>query len=1433
MKDKAFDVVLDKLNLDRLDKIYFNHAKYHVALDKEKNLAILSLTLKQCLSFEVYQRVLNGLKDLLNLEIDLNIEAEESDLSPKDIQAYVKDAFSKVDGVLSHHSLSVLEEKNYIFLLDSLKDEDQIKIQLMALNETIKTKGLDLKFSYKLRAIPEVMIESKERIAQVESDVNTIIPKYRKSKLDDYPLTKLSDIYVGLKEIRVIAEIFDIEDQWVRNNSVLRKTVYFYDGTDALSFLKFLEKPEELQKYNALKIGQSIEIFGDIVYDNYGKELLINAKEVRLSSDLFKRSDEAVLKHVELHVHSNMSEMDATSSVESYIKQAFEWGHEAIAITDHNSVQSYPKAQKQVEWLLKNHPERQFKMIYGCEFDVVNDQLTPIYRPDDRALNDLSYVVFDLETSGLSKQDDRIIEFGGVKLKNGMVVERLQMFVNPGFELNEHISKLTNISNEDLKQAKTEDHYVRVWEVFFEGSVLVAHNASFDQGFINEAFDRNGLKRLTLPVIDTLDLSRALLEDKRSYRLGNIAKYLKLSYDEDVAHRADYDAEVLSTILQKWLNDELKGLTLNDLMSLGSKDAYKKLRRYHINVLAKNEEGLKSIYRLVSLAHIQGIVNNGKEDASGEARLKRSDLVDHRKDLMLGSACLNSEVFDTAVIGTIEELRQVMSFYDYVEVQSLDNYSHLISDGHFSSNEDLKKILMRIIDMSVELQIPVIASSDAHYLHPKDAIFRDVYIQSKAVGAARHPLYIYNEEKRRNTKSPKQHLRTTAELLENFDFLDEKLAAHLVIHNSKFIANQVDIIKPIKRDLYTPSIEGADEKLKTIVYDYAHLKYGKDLPKVILDRIEKELNSIIGHGFGVIYYIAHLLVKKSLDDGYMVGSRGSVGSSLVAHLAQITEVNPLAPHYVCPQCQTTEFSVTGVDSGFDLEDKVCPNCNMVMNVDGHDIPFETFLGFEGDKVPDIDLNFSGDYQEKAHAYTKVLFGEEHVFRAGTISTVAQRTAYGYVKGYFEEMGIDKPLRSAMMNYLAKGCEGVKKTTGQHPGGIIVIPQTMDVYDFTPVQYPANKANSTWLTTHFEFADIHDNVLKLDILGHVDPTAMKMLERLSGVDVRSIKMNDQSAIALFHSIDGLNIQKSNYPEKTGALGLPEFGTNFVRQILASTQPKNFSDLVRVSGLSHGTDVWLNNAKDLINLGYPFREVIGCRDDIMVYLIHKGLASKQAFDIMESVRKGKGLNDEWKTLMAQYDVPDWYIQSCLKIKYMFPKAHAVAYVLMAVRVAWFKVHHPMVYYATYFTLRSDVNEYESIIAGYDAVLSRFKNIQSRLSDVKTKASVSSKEESLINTLEVVLEMMSRGYHFEPLDLALSLATEYRIHPEDKSALIPPFSILDGLGENVAKSIIEAREVRSFISKEDLQQRTLINNTHMKNFERLGLLSVLDEENQMALF
>ncbi len=1437
MKAVSFDDILKKLKLDLLDQVYFNKATFTSQFKRDEQRVILSLYLLQTLPFSVYTRLKKALHKQLKMDVELNIIATEQNLESKDIHFYVK-AFLKEESSETIHAntLTLFDENILKFIVDSLPLNDSDTTLLNKISQSLKKVGISIKCEAALKEEKEIVIESKAReVSPTETSFNQTQVKKTRLKYDDYELVTLDSIQVGQKNVKIQGEIFLIEDRWISQNTRLLKTFSIYDGTDAISFVRFLDREDEKLKYSQLHEGMSIEVYGDIVYDNYGKDIQISAKEVKQIADIFARTDDAQVKRIELHAHSNMSEMDGVASIESYIEQAFKWGHEGFTITDHNNVQSYPKAQRTIENLLKKNPQRQFKMGYGVEFDVSNNHLEIVYNADDRLLKESTYIIFDLETTGLSKENDRIIEFGAIKLSQGMIIDRMQMFVNPKRELSAFTTKLTNITQDMVNHAETEEVCIEKWKDFIGDDVLVAHNASFDSGFINQAMIRHGYEALTNPVIDTLDLAKAMIESKRSYRLGAIAKHYKIAYDDGVAHRADYDAEVLFGIFQKWINtDELRELNLKELYQIGVDAGHRKLMKYHVTAIAKDAVGLKDIFKLVSIAHTDSMVGNGKDDNNNEARLKREDLEKRRSNLLLGSSCLNGEIFDLALTGTQDDLEKAMPFYDYIEVQTPDNYKPLLDRQSIASLKDLQAMIQRIVETALKLKIPVVATGDTHYLHPKDKIFRDVYIQAKAVGASRHPLYIYNAEKRKRTTSPNQHFKTTSEMLEAFSFLDPQVAAHLVIHTPRQIFNQIEVLKPVKKDLYTPSIDGADEKLRDEVYKNAKAIYGDPIPENVLERIEKELNSIMKHGFGVIYYIAHLLVKKSHEDGYMVGSRGSVGSSLVATLSNITEVNPLPPHYVCPNCQHSEFISDGsYDSGFDLPDKNCPKCTTLMNVDGHDIPFETFLGFEGDKVPDIDLNFSGDYQEKAHAYTKVLFGEEHVYRAGTISTVAQKTAYGYARGYFEEMGIEDQPRQAYMTFLSKGCEGTKRTTGQHPGGIIVIPQDMDVYDFTPVQFPANKKSSSWLTTHFEFHDIHDNVLKLDILGHVDPTAMKMLERLSGKDVRTIRMNDKTATQVFSSINGLNIMDPAYPELTGAAGLPEFGTNFVRGMLSSTKPENFSDLVRISGLSHGTDVWLNNAKDLVEEGYPFRDVIGCRDDIMVYLIHKGLPAKSAFDIMESVRKGRGLKDEWKKLMADYDVPEWYIHSCLKIKYMFPKAHAVAYVLMAVRVAWFKVHMPLVYYATFFTLRTNTNEYETIVAGKEKIMERLRDIQHRQNDQKLKSSVSKKEEELISSLEVAYEMVLRGYHFAKLDLNLSLATEYRLHPTDEKALIPPFSILDGLGANVAKTVIEAREERDFLSKEDLQTRTTLNNTHIKQFERIGILDHLDDENQLSLF
>ncbi len=1435
--------LVQKLDVKAIDRVYFQNAKLnHVKFYRDRKIVEIEIQLKQVLPFLLYNQIITSIKDYINLDLNLTIIASDCDLTHKDLQLYVNYVVQNLNlNEVEQNKLCLLEDNELFFIIEQDKITESYRFQLSKLEKGLIQFGIKFPCKIRVKKDEPIEIDSIPLMQTIEPEFNKTQVTNKRTKKEESTLVPLKECVLGQRGIRVKGKIFQIDSQWIKNNTTLRQTVYFYDETDALSFSQFLDDKAQIEKFSLLNKGDCIEVYGDIVYDNFSRDIQIQVKDIKLISDWMIRRDESNDKRIELHLHTNMSEMDGVTTIESYINQAYQWGHSAIAITDHHSVQAYPKAQKCVEGLLKKNPTKPFKMIYGIEFYMVESKYRIAYNPKGQSLHDSTYIVLDLETTGLSTEYDRIIEFAAIKVHAGMIIDRMQMFVNPHQSLSAFITEKTHIKQSDVDQAESIENVIPLWLEFMQDHILLAHNANFDIGFINANLSRLNLPVLNNTVVDTLDLSKALLKEKRFYRLGVIAKHYKIPYDESGAHRADYDTEVLHQVFSKMLlSDELSNMKIvDDLNNLDHSLAFQKNMKKHINLLAKNQDGLKDLFKLVTIAHTERLTNSSltKSENDGsvsEPRICREDIQKYRKNLLVGSSCFNGEIFELASNRSKEELVKAMKFYDYIEVQPLENYRPLIENNTVVNAARLKEIVLKIINTAIESNIVVVATGDAHYLNPIDKRFRDVYIQSKGVGAGRHPLYIYNEQRRQMTITPDQHLRSTQEMLDAFNFIDKDLAYRLVISNPTFIANQIEVVKAIKSELYTPSIDGADDNLRRIVYENAHAKYGNPLPEIIYNRIEKELNSIITHGFGVIYYIAHLLVKKSIDDGYMVGSRGSVGSSLVATMANITEVNPLAPHYVCPNCHHSEFIQDGSNnSGFDLPNKLCPKCDTYMDMDGHDIPFETFLGFEGDKVPDIDLNFSGDYQDKAHAYTKVLFGEDHVFRAGTISTVAQRTAYGYIKGYLEEMGLQNSYRQAMMLYLANGCEGVKKTSGQHPGGIIVIPQDNDVYDFTPVQFPANKSQSEWLTTHFEFADIHDNVLKLDILGHVDPTAMKFLEKYSNIDVRGIKMNDEDAISVFSSTKALKIKNPNYTEKTGAVGLPEFGTGFVRQILELTKPQKFSDLVRISGLSHGTDVWLNNAKSLIEDGYTLNDVIGCRDDIMVYLIHKGLPAKSAFDIMESVRKGKGLKEDWKNLMASYNVPEWYIQSCLKIKYMFPKAHAIAYVLMAVRVAWFKVNQPLVYYASYFTLRATTHEYETYVLGEAKVLERLRDIQRRLSDNRQKSSVTKKEEELVSSLEVVYEMMSRGYYFSPLQLNVSHATDFIIDTKNPKNLIPPFTIVDGLGENVAKSIVQAREKRPFISKEDLVSRTLANTSVIKKFDTYGLLEHLDEENQMSLF
>lgn len=1431
------DQLMQTFNYSPLEKSFFDGGSIEsIRFFKDEGRLELSLLLKQTLPFALYHDFKARIEEQTHTHAQLQIKVERCELDLKEIQAYVKHLLKRQLREIDTNLL-LLENESLYFLVNQVSDD--VSALMQDLSEQLKTLGIPYACHLKLNETEESVYEVPA--VEVKQDKTTQAPKQRRIQKKTAPQVLIHELELGQKGVLVRGRIFQIDQQNIRNQGAIRQTFYIHDETDAISFTVFLDDASKIQRYSTFIEGSSVEVFGDVIYDNYSKDIQLYVRDIQHTNNWLERSDEAGIKRVELHLHTNMSEMDGVSDVESYITQAIKFGHRAMAITDHHSVQAFPKAQRVLDAYLRNNPELKFTLIYGLELNMVEDTFYIVTQPKGQNLRDSTYVVFDLETTGLSVIDDDIIEISGLKVRNGLILDRFQSFVHTDQTLSAFITEKTHIQASDLVSAPSFEQVMPAFKAFIDDAILVAHNARFDMGFLHEKCRFYNIDRLDNTVIDTLDLAKAVISERRSYRLGALAKSFKIPYDEAVAHRADYDTEVLNQLFMKLLNHEqLNSINqVDQLRTLNQSLAYAKNNRYHINVLAKNQEGLKSLFKLVTLAHTERLVssqNANKSEGEGmaEPRILRQDIDALRENLLVGSSCFNSEVFDASATGSLSDLEEAIRYYDYIEIQALENYRPLLENQSVPSKERLIIILKRIIETAQRLGKIVVATGDVHYNHPMDKRFRDIYIQAKSVGAQRHPLYIYNANRRQQQIAPDQHFRTSEEMLKQFDYLEPDLAVQIVVLNTQAIANQIEKVQAIKHELFTPSIEGSDDKLKELVELKAQSKYGEVLHPVIKERIEKELNSIINNGFGVIYYTAHLLVKRSIEEGYMVGSRGSVGSSLVAHLMDITEVNPLAPHYVCPVCHHLEF-VTGssIESGYDLEDKLCPSCHAPLNMDGQDIPFETFLGFEGDKVPDIDLNFSGDYQERAHAHTKEIFGENNVYRAGTISTVAQRTAYGYVKGYFEEMNLELPSKQAYLTFLAKGCEGVKRTSGQHPGGIIVIPQAYDVHDFTPVQYPANKSSAEWLTTHFEFADIHDNLLKLDLLGHVDPTAMRFLQLMTGVDVRSIPLNDPKVISLFSSTDVLNILDSSYKEMTGAVGLPEFGTGFVRQILEMVHPKTFSDLVKVSGLSHGTDVWLNNAKTLIEQGNPFSEVIGCRDDIMLYLIHKKLPLKVSFDIMESVRKGRGLKSEWIEIMSQHQVPQWYIQSCLKIKYMFPKAHAVAYVLMAVRVAWFKVYHPLAYYASYFSLRATSHDYESYVQGSQSIYQRLRDIQRRLNDVQLKQSVSNKEEDLISSLEVAYEMMSRGYRFSDLDINRSQANQFILDPKDEKALIPPFIVIDGLGENVAKSILLAREDSPFMSKQDLQTRTQLNQSLIKKLEALGVLDHLDDANQMSLF
>ena len=1224
------------------------------------------------------------------------------------------------------------------------------------------------------------------------------------------------DTVVGeMGEIIFRGQIMNADKRELRSG----KVIFMFDITDFTDSIsvKMFMMPEQLEEVEKdLKPGTFVRVKGVTTIDRFSGELTIGSVSGIMKSSDFrvKRTDMALEKRVELHCHTKMSELDGVSDVSAIVKQAAGWGHPALAITDHGVVQAFTEA---FHTKLDN---KDFKIIYGVEAYLVDDLKRIIENPGGQNFDD-TYVIFDLETTGLSPVNDRIIEIGAVKMCGGKVTDSFSTFVNPQIPIPFNIESLTGISDSMVENAGTIEEILPEFLEFCKGAVMVAHNAGFDVGFIKEKTDAILGRKFECTVVDTVALSRALLPSLGKFTLDHVAKALGVPPFNH--HRAVDDAEACADIFAA-LIDKLRARGINDLDAINEVEefnvnAIRKAKSYHAIILASSEEGRINLYRLVSMSHLTYF--------NKRPRIPKSEILKHRDGLILGSACEAGELYQALLHrASKEEIVRLVNFYDYLEIQPLGNNHFMIEDQklpQIQSDADLIKINEEIVRLGDELDKPVVATCDVHFLNPEDEIYRRIIMKGQGFNDADNQAPLY--------------LRTTEEMLAEFQYLGEEKAYEVVVTNTRKISDMCERIEPVRPDKCPPVIPHSDETLREICYNSAHKLYGPDLPKIVSDRLERELTSIISNGYSVMYIIAQKLVWKSNEDGYLVGSRGSVGSSFAATMSGITEVNPLSPHYLCPECYYCDFDSPEVKeyaggAGCDMPDKICPVCGHKLNKEGFDIPFETFLGFNGDKEPDIDLNFSGEYQAKAHAYVEVIFGEGQTFKAGTVGTLADKTMYGYVKKYFEEKGERK--RDCEINRIVAGGVGVKRSTGQHPGGIIVLPYGQEIHSFTPIQHPANDMTSNIVTTHFDYHSIDHNLLKLDILGHDDPTMIRMLQDLTRMDPRTIPLDSPEVMSLFQSTDVLKISPEDIGgTKLGCLGIPEFGTDFAMQMLIDTQPKHFSDLVRIAGLSHGTDVWLGNAQTLIEEGKATISTAICtRDDIMVYLINKGLEAGTAFKIMENVRKGnvaKGKCDkwpEWKAQMEEHGVPDWYIWSCQKIKYMFPKAHAAAYVMMAWRIAYCKVFFPLEYYASYYSIRADNFSYELMCFGKDK-LDYYINDYKKRADAKQ---LSPKEEGQLKDMRIVQEMYARGFEFMPIDLYKSHSRNFQIVD---GKLLPPFKSIDGLGEAASDGIYEAAKNGAFLSKEDFISRSKVSKTSAALMADLGILSGLPESNQLSLF
>ena len=1457
----TFEILMNQLGIPAEIRNHeaFSQAEIEqVIVHKQSNIWEFRFVFENILPFELFLALKKGLKEEFSKtgnQATFEIKTKGQDFSRELLQAYYQEAFS--DGPCSSQGFRTMyqdfqvrfENDQLIIEASEAADTEHFrKNHLPNLSKQLELFGFP-KFTCHLEKNEDLTKEEQEAfhsenqmIVQAANDetlrameqLEQMAPPppvedkpvfdfqakkaAAKPKLDKAEITPM--IEVNTEENRLVFEgvVFDVEHKVTRTGRVLIN-FKMTDYTSSFSMQKWVRNEEEAQKFDIIKKNSWLRVRGNVEVNNFTRDLTMNVQDVQEvvhyeRKDLMPEGE----RRVEFHAHTNMSTMDALPEVEEIVGTAAKWGHKAVAITDHGNVQSFPHGYKAAK-------KAGIQLIYGMEANIVEDRVPIVYNEVEMDLSEATYVVFDVETTGLSAIYNDLIQVAASKMYKGNIIAEFDEFINPGHPLSAFTTELTGITDDHVKNAKPLVQVLKEFQEFCKDTVLVAHNASFDVGFMNANYERHGLPKITQPVIDTLEFARNLYPEYKRHGLGPLTKRFGVALEHH--HMANYDAEATGRLLFIFIKEVAEKHGVTDLARLNldliSPDSYKKARVKHATIYVKNQVGLKNIFKLVSLSNTQYF--------EGVPRIPRTVLDAHREGLILGSACTEGEVFDAVVSQGVDAAVEVAKYYDFIEVMPPAIYAPLIAKEQVKDMEELQTIIKSLIEVGDRLGKPVLATGNVHYIEPEDEIYREIIVRSLGQGAMINRT-IGHGEAAQPAPLPKAHFRTTNEMLDEFAFLGEDLARKIVIENTNALAEIFEPVEVVKGDLYTPFIDQAEETVAELTYKKAFEIYGNPLPDIVDLRIEKELTSILGNGFAVIYLASQMLVHRSNERGYLVGSRGSVGSSFVATMIGITEVNPLSPHYVCGQCQYSEFITDGsYGSGFDMPNKDCPNCGHKLSKNGQDIPFETFLGFDGDKVPDIDLNFSGEDQPSAHLDVRDIFGEEYAFRAGTVGTVAAKTAYGFVKGYERDYG--KFYREAEVERLAQGAAGVKRTTGQHPGGIVVIPNYMDVYDFTPVQYPADDVTAEWQTTHFNFHDIDENVLKLDVLGHDDPTMIRKLQDLSGIDPNEIPMDDEGVMALFSGTDVLGVTPEQIGTSTGMLGIPEFGTNFVRGMVDETHPTTFAELLQLSGLSHGTDVWLGNAQDLIKTGIAdLSTVIGCRDDIMVYLMHAGLEPKMAFTIMERVRKGLWLKiseeerNGYIEAMKANNVPEWYIESCGKIKYMFPKAHAAAYVMMALRVAYFKVHHPIYYYCAYFSIRAKAFDIKTMGAGLDAIKRKMQEIAEK----RKNNEASNVEIDLYTTLEIVNEMWERGFKFGKLDLYRSDATEFII---DGDTLIPPFVAMDGLGENVAKQLVRARQEGEFLSKTELRKRGGLSSTLVEKMDEMGILGNMPEDNQLSLF